>query len=320
VSDQPLISVVMAVYNGEAHLDATLRSIAEQDREDWECVVVDDGSSDNSVDILRTWAGGDRRIRIVFQENHGLTASLMRGCREARGEFIARQDCGDLSSRDRLARQSEMLERCREVAFVSSWTEYIGPGGESLFVERGSGGQGEPSNIVESLDPFRLKAGPTHHSSVMFRRETYVSVGGYRSEFYFGQDWDLWYRLDEAGKFALVPEVLYRARWTVDGISAQRKAEQDRIVALAREATARRREGRNEGEVLQRAAAVRPEGRTKESLYRRAGGFYFVGEALRRRGDGRAREYFLRALRSHPLHLKSWARLGQSLLQGRKEG
>src|SRR4051812_15394116 len=104
----PTISVVMSVYNGAATLTATLESILSQSDSDFEVVVVDDGSTDATAEILRRTAAADQRLRVLRQENRGLTAALIVGCQTARAPIIARHDCGDRSLPGRLAMQREI--------------------------------------------------------------------------------------------------------------------------------------------------------------------------------------------------------------------
>ena len=91
------LSVVMAVYNGAAKLARTLDSIAAQTMPDYECIVVDDGSTDDTSAILAQRAANDARIRVIRQENQGLTRALIAGCAAARADLIARLDWGDAS-------------------------------------------------------------------------------------------------------------------------------------------------------------------------------------------------------------------------------
>jgi len=106
----PEVSVVMGVYNGAEHLEQTLASILSQEGCDLEFIVVDDGSTDDTGSILDAWAAQDKRLRVIHQQNTGLTRALIRGCAEARGEFIARQDAGDVSLPGRLDAQFTYLK------------------------------------------------------------------------------------------------------------------------------------------------------------------------------------------------------------------
>ena len=108
-TSSPLVSVVMSVFNGGDYLQTALESVLDQEGVDFEFVVVDDGSTDGSAAKLAEIARRDARVRVIRQENAGLTRALMRGCSEARGDFVARQDGDDLSCAGRLARQARVL-------------------------------------------------------------------------------------------------------------------------------------------------------------------------------------------------------------------
>ena len=120
----------MGVYNGASTLPATMDSILCQDGVELEFIVVNDGSTDETGEILDGYARRDRRVRVIHQENTGLTRALIRGCAAATGEFVARQDTGDISLPGRLKSQVAVLNRLmRRRRFVSCWRERRGAGG-----------------------------------------------------------------------------------------------------------------------------------------------------------------------------------------------
>ena len=300
------ISVVMGVYEaGRAELQATVDSILGQTFRDFELIVVDDGSRE-PISIP------DPRVRVIrHEENRGLTSALIVGCAAARGEYVARHDAGDISCPTRFEKQAAALDADAAVTFVSSFTEYIGPEGEPLFIHRGRELAAQPVNILDPGSPHGVIDGPISHGSVMFRRDAYERAGGYRQEFYYGQDWDLWYRLAAVGKYQCVQEVLYQMRVTPDGISGTARKAQLAISALSEEAMRVRMAGGSDEKVLARAAAIR---KVSKPFCARSKGLYFIGEALRRNGDARSRAYLLRAALSCPFLPKPWLRLAQSLL------
>ncbi len=161
------VSVVMSVYNGGSSLAATLDSILAQEGVAFEFIVVDDGSTDGSGALLDDYARRDERLRVIHQDNRGLTRALIRGCAAARGPFIARQDAGDISLPGRLARQSAFLESNPEVVLTACGTRFVGPAGELLYEQVQHGD--ELQRGLEQLDSKRIR-GPSHHGSVMFRR------------------------------------------------------------------------------------------------------------------------------------------------------
>jgi glycosyltransferase involved in cell wall biosynthesis len=311
---RPDVSVVMGVHNGGTRLRGSLESILAQDKMSLELIVVNDGSQDDTGTILDEYARCDRRVTIVSQPHGGLTKALAAGCSLARADYIARQDSGDVSLPGRLVIQKETLDATPELSFVSCWTEFKGPASETLFVNMGSGGARTPTLILNAGQRWGVIDGPTHHGSVMFRRIAYVRAGGYRDAFYFGQDWDLWYRLAEIGHFQVVGRVLYRA--TLDpGISSRQRKAQRAAARLSMEALRLRMRGLSDDLVLERARQIGPasEGQSRKQS---ADYLYFVGECLRRRGDKRAREYFRRAVASDRLAWRAWIRLAQMNVSG----
>jgi glycosyltransferase involved in cell wall biosynthesis len=306
MSNLPEVSVVMGVYNGERELSATLDSVFSQQGVEFECIVVDDGSTDATWSILEQRSTQEPRLRILRLQRGGLTTALIAACAMAKGEFIARQDNGDLSLPERLARQRDLLASNREVAFVASRFQAVGPGGEILNepqpVDRGA-------EIIASLKtaPIAGMKGP-HHGSVMFRRSAYQKVGGYRSEFYFAQDLDLWSRLIEVGDLAFTEQVYYQVNFAPGSISGRYRAQQITLRELIREATLLRQVGKAEDKVLQQAAQVRP---IPGNSYRLvdAGAQYFIGSCLYARGDPAAAAYLRRAIVGNPTHVRAWVKL-----------
>jgi hypothetical protein len=306
------VSVVMGVYNAAETVRASVDSVLAQKDVDLELVVVDDGSTDGTPGILDDYAADDARLRIIRQPNQGLTRALMAGCEAATGELIARQDAGDVSLAGRFLAQAEALRTDPGLAFVSCWSEYRGPGGEYLYTLTGPPEQDRASMILRDELPRGVAGGPTHHASVMFRADAYRGAGGYRSEFYFAQDWDLWYRLAAVGSFRILPKVYYLVSLETHSISGLNRSRQMRLFDLARRSSFLRRAGSGDAPILEQAGRIRPIPGRRPSRFVEAASFYFIGECLRRNGDRRCREYFRQAIGRFPLHLKAWVRLLQA--------
>jgi glycosyltransferase involved in cell wall biosynthesis len=308
----PLVTVVMSVFNGRESVIDTIRSIQSDSACEVEIVVVNDGSTDGSAEILDALASEDRRISILHQENCGLTRALARGCASARGKYIARLDCGDRNIKGRFCQQIEALESHPELAFVSCWTRVCTVSGEELFRSAGTGRAREPIGILDLNEISCVIDGPTHHGSVMFSRILYEKVGGYRWQFYYGQDWDLWYRLAEVGKFQMIPEVLYEARVSPGDISMNQKRRQEEIARCSLAAMKLRSLGKSDVVALEAAARIRPTRSQGPRLGNNFRGNYFIGETLRRNGDfASASKYLWEAAKANPFYLKSWLRLCQ---------
>jgi glycosyltransferase involved in cell wall biosynthesis len=304
--EEPEVSVVVGVHDGMPALGETLDSILSQSGVELEVVVVDDGSTDGSGGLLEQYAGRDSRIRVVRQEHRGLTRALIRGCGLARGEYIARQDVGDISLPGRLRAALDCLATHADTVFLSCGVRVVGPGGELLFDVRQD--DGELNRALRTLDSAGL-TGPAHHGSVVFRRAAYEKVGGYRAEFYFAQDLDLWVRLAEVGNHIVVSGILYRAAVGPDSLSGRYRREQLALNRLIAESARLRRAGIGDEAVLQQAAAIRPLSASRGRRAARSRAMYFIGACLRRRGDPAAVEYFKRAIRENPVHVRAWWRL-----------
>ncbi len=115
---RPLVSVLLPVRNAARTLPATLESLRRQSLRDWECVPVDDGSSDGSLEVARYWARSETRLRVFARQAQGLPAALQFGLRQCRGEYVARLDADDLAHRERLRLQAEMLASEPDLAAV----------------------------------------------------------------------------------------------------------------------------------------------------------------------------------------------------------
>jgi glycosyltransferase involved in cell wall biosynthesis len=225
MNDRPAITVLMTVFNGGRHLAPAVQSILSQSHTDFEFLIVDDASTDGSIEALRYFAAGDSRIRLLLNDcNKGQTACLNQGLREAKGKWIARQDADDLSLPGRLAAQWAVIQSCPGLVLVgvNGW----------IIDEKGtcSGLIHAPlhdSGIRWSM-PFK---NPFIHTGVMFR----AGEGFYDEEFKICQDWEFWSRLAERGRLANLSDrlVAYRhSEKSLSHVSAERtESESTKIVS-----------------------------------------------------------------------------------------
>lgn len=316
MTDSLQVSVVMGVYNGARYLVETIDSVLRQTFDAFEFLIIDDGSTDPQVTlILAEYADRDKRIQVVSRPNEGLTRALIEGCERASGSYIARVDVGDSMAPERLSAQKRALDSYPDCHLVSSAVAFSGPEWEPMWVNSGRPLSDEPISVISYGPDSGLNADIPHHGSVMFRKSAYDEAGGYRPQFYYGQDWDLWYRLAELGQFLLLPQVLYRARFFPDAISMTHSDRQRLIAALSLQAHCLRKAGRSDKAVLEQAAKIRPGQGKKITPARKtySKGHYFIGEALRRRRNPKCRDYFKEAIKVSPFSARSWYRLAQSV-------
>lgn len=242
----PLVSVLMPVRDGERFLAAALESVLSQTLRDFEVVVVDDGSSDQSPSLVARV--GDPRVRLFQQRRLGITRALNRGLQHCKGRYIARQDADDLSHHRRLASQAEFLDAHPDVGMVACPAEVIDPSGRVVRVQ--------PMPLQPQAIAARLsQENCITHGSVMIRRDVLRRVGAYREEFALSQDYDLWLRLVEDSPIGCLPSALYQYRVSSSSVSVRYPAAQRAYRQLARElARARANGGRDMLQAGERAS------------------------------------------------------------------
>ena len=204
----PKVSILMPVRNEAVYLQAALDSIVCQTLPDWELIVVDDGSTDYTPDILARAAGNDQRIRVITRPGDGLVAALNKGLTHCTAPLLARMDGDDVSHPRRLERQVVFLENNLAIGLVACNFRHfprknLKQGMRSY--ESWQNGLSDHELIVQDC----FVESPFVHPSIMMRRELIVRAGGYR-DFDWPEDYDLWLRLVQMGvKFARLPETLF---------------------------------------------------------------------------------------------------------------
>ena len=219
----PKISVVMSVYNGEKHLRESIESILNQTFTDFEFIIVNDGSTDNSLEIIKSY--DDERIKIINnEENIGLTKSLNKAIKQARGVYIARQDADDISLSNRLELQFKFLEKHPEVALL----------GTGIYVIDENGDEIEKRIMHPNPKRSLLKGNRFIHGSVMFRKSVIDELGAYNETLRYSQDYELWLRLSKEYDVRNLTVPLYKLRMHKSSILSRKVEEQQMYAVLAR--------------------------------------------------------------------------------------
>ena len=221
----PCVSVVMPVYNGETYLQEAVGSIFNQTFTDFEFIIIDDGSSDNSWQILSNCATEDERIVLVRNhKNIGLIKTLNKGVALAQGKYIARQDQDDVSLPERLAVQTAYLEQHQEVGLLSG-TYY------RFFVAQGERSLRQPPLTDTEIRWQLLFGNVLCHPSVMFRRQLFKRDEPIYHDAPYAEDYDLWTRLIQRTRAASLPMPLLIYRVHKNSMCATNRDEQMRKVA-----------------------------------------------------------------------------------------
>lgn len=203
----PKVSVVLPFYNASKTLSAALQSISDQDYTDFECLMVDNNSSDGSREIAVEWEGLDPRFSLLSEQRQGVMFASNRGCKAARGTYIARMDADDVAKVCRIRLQSEFLDKHSDYGAVAGLVNHVGDpetsGGFRRFVEW--------SNSLVTYEEIynrRFIEAPVVNPTAMWRRETMEKHGLYLSGD-FPEDYEMWLRwLDQGVRMAKVPEVV----------------------------------------------------------------------------------------------------------------
>jgi len=213
-SPTPAITVAMSVYNNAPYLRAAIDSILNQTFGDFEFVIVNDGSRDESGAIIDAYAAADPRVRAIHQDNCGLVPSLNRIIAEARAPLIARMDGDDISLPERFARQLAFMEAHPEYGLVGTWATSMDV---DVLLDT-FGVLDQPTN----LDYFQkaLWGKPLMcHPAVLAHTKVLRRVGGYRPCYRYCEDYDLWLRLAEVTRLCSIPERLFLYRYSDSQVS-----------------------------------------------------------------------------------------------------
>lgn len=225
--ERPDVTVLMPVYNGEPFLSEAIDSILGQSLQDLELLVIDDGSTDRSGEIIESYAARDSRVRLLRNPcNQGLIRTLNQGITECRGRYIARMDADDRCHPQRLKRQRDYLDAHPEVAVLGTQYRLIDERNRVL-----------PQSARLPVDPvavrWRMFFGcAVAHGTIMIRPETYRLLGSYDESFVASEDYELWLRGDGRIKIANLNMVLYdvrshgtsvtRTQWQLTGANSER--------------------------------------------------------------------------------------------------
>ncbi len=198
------ISVLMSVHNGSDYLKEAIQSVLDQTFKNFEFIIVDDGSTDETAEIIKSFSD-ERIVHISNKKNIGLTLSLREALSLAKGEYIARIDADDIYTCQKLMLQNKFLDQNKNHGLVASSTIRIDEAGREIQKVSCKIRDLEICSLMVSENPFV-------HGSVMMRRDILLKVGGYRDHFVTTQDFDLWVRIAEVSLTGAIPDFLYLRR------------------------------------------------------------------------------------------------------------
>lgn len=209
----PLVSVVLPVYNAEKFIKEALESVLNQDYKNFEVIVIDDGSSDNSLKILQHYASVDKRVRLFSRENKGLAKTLNEGIMHSKGKYIARMDADDICLPNRFSKQINYLMKHPEIKLLGGGLKLIDQ--EGLLC-----GYHVPYSGYKRLKKILFNQGCCFsHSAIMFEKKVALEFGGYNESIgkYF-EDYFLWAQIANKYKVENLVDALIKYRITSESI------------------------------------------------------------------------------------------------------
>jgi glycosyltransferase involved in cell wall biosynthesis len=288
------VSVVMSVFNGEKFISDSVESILNQTYRDFEFVIIDDGSFDDTYKIIQAYH--DNRIKLFRQSNQGVASGLNAGIRMSKGEYIARMDADDLSEPDRLEIQINYMDNHPDCVLVGVNAILIDEDG--LPLRKLSYPQHRNAiytSLQNGLSPFS-------DGAVMFRRSVAESCGFYNEKMLVGEDWLLWVNLFQLGEMANIPICLYRYRLSSSALTNMTPAINKQVKLLFSKIL---KSGEIDTGLFTKLIEYKKNANPKElkSLY-----YLRAGKALLE-GDWKvveAKKYFRKSIKLSPWNFTSW--------------
>jgi glycosyltransferase involved in cell wall biosynthesis len=208
----PSVSVVLPTYNQKRYLRQALDSVLSQTYRDFELIVVDDGSTDGTANLLEEYLRCGCEIKVIRQENMGLPRALNVGFAHAQGEYLTWTSSDNIMLPDMLAVLIKSLQQDRSVGLVYADFYLIDQDGNELGLFR-----------TAEYDPCLLLHINLVHCCFLYRRECMERVGGYDPEFEYGEDWEYWIRISQYFRMRHVPQALYCYRFHYDSMTSRSK-------------------------------------------------------------------------------------------------
>jgi glycosyltransferase involved in cell wall biosynthesis len=292
----PLITVLMPAYNAEKYIGQAINSILNQIFTDFELLIINDGSTDATKQIIDSFA--DSRIRLINQTNQGIAAALNIGLLNAKADLIARFDADDICMPERLVVQYDFLLDHPDYIIVGSDADYMDMNGEYVFTYR------MPAHTNEAIQELTQNKCPFIHSAVLFRKDPIIKAGGYDTHAYAFQDHLLWSEIIKQGKAYNLSQTLLQVRLNPESISIDEKWRTKRFREIKSDSIRRGNITEQEGRELLSILKKQNNPKIKEGSYYSLLGKKYLWDNHQ---PGKARINLKKAIRIHPGRLDSYA-------------
>ena len=236
------LSILMPAYNAERYIGHAIESVLSQTFEDFELLVIDDGSTDRTAEVVRSYT--DPRIRIIRQENQGIAGALNRGLKEAQSDLIVRFDADDVCYPERLEKQYRFMWENPDYILAGSMVDYMDMDGKYLFTHR------PPATSDAAIRRLSYKVCPFIHSSVIYRRDAVLEAGGYNPHAHGFEDHLLWRTLVKRGLVCNMTDVLMQVRFNPGSVTIDETCRSPAFLAIKYETLERGTVSGEEGRQL----------------------------------------------------------------------
>jgi glycosyltransferase involved in cell wall biosynthesis len=294
--ETPVITVLMPVYNAGKYIGEAIASVLAQSFTDFELLIVDDASTDNTCTVISSFT--DHRIRYVRQERGGVAKALNTGLQAAKGKYIARFDADDICMSERLAKQYEVMQTHPEIVITGSDAVYLLETGEPLFRFYCNA---YSNDVLVQMLPSQC---PFIHSSVMYRKEAVRTLGGYNEKAHNFEDHLLWMQLHTMGELHNLKEPLVQIRFNPGSVTMDERWRGRRFRALKKQILLQGTvTDQQEKDLL---VILEKQNRSSHKM----AAYYLVCAKKWLTSNyqpQRARVFIGKAIRSHPLHWEHYA-------------
>jgi glycosyltransferase involved in cell wall biosynthesis len=253
------ISVLMAAYNAEAFIEEAIASVLAQSFNEFELIIVNDGSSDNTASIVRSFK--DERIIVLDQPNRGIAAALNNGLQHARAGWIARFDADDVCYPERLQVQFDFISKNPDHIIIGAAADYIDMDGRYIFTHH------PPAYSTAGIRHIRYKQCPFIHSSVLYNKQVVMNAGGYDLNAHGFEDHFLWLKILDQGKSANLRQSLMQVRLNPQSFTIDERWTTRRFRSVKQQVLRAEKISEAEGAVLAEALEMQKIDKVKNGAY-----------------------------------------------------
>jgi glycosyltransferase involved in cell wall biosynthesis len=294
-TNNPKVTVLMPAYNAGKYIGEAITSVLAQSFSDFELLIINDGSTDETVKIIRSF--DDHRIVLINQDNKGIATALNVGLSYARAPYIARFDADDICYPNRLKIQYDFITTYPEYTIIGSAVDYADAEGDYIFTHHPEG------HLNEEIQQLKYSICPFIHSGVFYKKEVIVNNGGYNEHAYTYEDHFLWVNILKNEKACNLSQSLIKVRLSPGSISIDGKWHTRKFRSIKYSTLKKRSITESEGKELHQISGKHYSQKVKEGAYYALCGKKFL---LNNYQPEKARSNMVRAICLHPFRLDNY--------------